>query len=24
VESIERHGTRWVVLTDKGFIGTYR
>jgi hypothetical protein len=24
VESIERRGTRWVVLTDKGFIGTYR
>jgi hypothetical protein len=24
VEAIERRGTRWVVLTDKGFIGTYR
>lgn len=24
VESIERRGARWVVLTDKGFIGTYR
>ncbi len=24
VEAIERRGARWVVLTDKGFIGTYR
>jgi hypothetical protein len=24
VGSIERRGTRWVVLTDKGFIGNYR
>jgi hypothetical protein len=24
IGSIERRGTRWVVLTDKGFIGTYR
>jgi hypothetical protein len=24
VEAIQRRGTRWVVLTDKGFIGTYR
>jgi hypothetical protein len=24
IEAIERRGTRWVVLTDKGFIGTYR
>ncbi len=24
VEAIERRGTRWVVLTNKGFIGTYR
>ncbi|MFC1460720.1 hypothetical protein ACETIH_29190 [Microvirga arabica] len=24
VEAIERRGTRWVVLTDKGFISTYR
>jgi len=24
VEAIERRGTRWVVVTDKGFIGTYR
>jgi hypothetical protein len=24
VESIERRGARWVVLTDKGFIGAYR
>jgi hypothetical protein len=24
VEAIERRGARWVVVTDKGFIGTYR
>jgi hypothetical protein len=24
VEAIERRGSRWVVLTDKGIIGTYR
>jgi len=24
IEAIERRGTRWVVVTDKGFIGTYR
>jgi hypothetical protein len=24
VESIERRGRSWVVLTDKGVIGTYR
>jgi hypothetical protein len=24
IEAIERRGTRWVVLTDRGFIGTYR
>lgn len=24
IEGIERRGTRWVVVTDKGFIGTYR
>jgi len=24
VETIERRGARWVVVTDKGFIGTYR
>jgi hypothetical protein len=24
VEAIERRGTRWVVVTDKGFIGAYR
>jgi len=24
IEAIERRGTRWVVLTDKGFIGTHR
>ncbi len=24
VETIERRGTRWVVVTDKGFIGAYR
>jgi hypothetical protein len=24
VESIERRGRAWVVLTDKGFIGSYR
>lgn len=24
IEGIERRGARWVVVTDKGFIGTYR
>jgi hypothetical protein len=24
VEAIERRGRNWVVLTDKGIIGTYR
>ncbi|QRM30056.1 hypothetical protein [Microvirga sp. VF16] len=24
IEAIERRGARWVVVTDKGFIGTYR